>query len=101
MKKKVLILQTSIFKYRVSIFNKLASDYDLTVTYVYKDDSPDNTLYERKKISEIKIGPFLFHNIRSLCNKSDVVIYLPSLNRVCFWLVPLLPHHYKTTGFLN
>lgn len=99
MKTKVLLLQTSIHKYRVSILNRLAEEYDLSVAYSYKDDSPVDVKYKRIRIKERRLGPFCFHKIRKLCKQFDVVIYLPGLHRINFWLVPILPHHYKTISF--
>ena len=98
MKKKVLILQTGIYNYRVAIFNQLANYYDLSVTYAEKDDSPEDALYKRIRIKESHIGPFRFHKIRSLCKQYDVVVYMPSLHRISFWSIPLLPHRYKTVS---
>ncbi len=99
MKPKVLLIQLIIPQYRVPVFNRLGLLYDLTVTYVNKDDSPEDVSYKRQVISERHLGPFFFHNIRSLCDSFDVVIYMPNIHCLNFCLVPFLPHKYKTISY--
>lgn len=99
MKSKVLLLQLVIPTYRVPIFNQLGQIVDLTVTYISKDDSPENVSYKREHIVERHFGPLRFHKIRSLCAKFDVVIYMPNIHCISMCLVPFLPHKYKTISY--
>lgn len=99
MKAKVLILQFVIPTYRVPVFDKLGKQFDLTVAYVSKDDSPVDVSYKRIKIGERHIGPIYFHKIYSLCKQFDVVIYMPNIHCPNLCLVPFLPHKYKTISY--
>ena len=98
--KKVLLLQYDIPKYRVPVFTRLAKQYELTVVFTRKDQSPDDVPYKRIRLEECKLGPFIWvKGCLSLCKQYDAVIFMLNMRYINYVLVPFLPHKYKTISY--
>lgn len=75
-KKKVLILQQFMMKYRETLFNILAEEYDLTVCYT-KDcsNTPGKRNFREVVLPVSKIGPFnILKGLSRETRKADVII---------------------------
>ncbi len=93
--KKVLILQNSIAKYRVDVFNNLAKEVDLTVLFS-EGEKPKGCLFQTIKIKTISLH-YKFHmcNLYKIAKQFDVVICPTDISNLQYRLLYLLPHNYK------
>lgn len=91
MKTKILILQNELSAYNVSVFNKIAEHYDLTVGFYAKDKSSSICRFKKKIFEVIKIGSLVFvKGLRKFAKNFDVVCIVPDLHVVSYCLLPYL-----------
>lgn len=96
-KKRVLILQGPLMRYRIPTWNILAEKYDLTVGYYEKGFSEEyNLQFKVVKLPFRRIGVFdIIKGVRRLAKQFDVVCFLPDPHILSYALLPFLPHNYK------
>jgi glycosyltransferase involved in cell wall biosynthesis len=73
---RVLILNPSIPDYRISIFNRLAEYFDLTVGHSGTEIKNNDLSFKQIVLPILSIGPISFYpiNLNRLCKKFDLVI---------------------------
>ena len=91
-KKSVLLLLTSISDYRVFLYNRVNTVYDLTVGYYKKDNTKSLCTFKKIKLSFFEIGPFIFikNNLKRISKDYDVIIFEPNLHNVSYILLPFI-----------
>ena len=89
--KRVLIIQSVIPHYRVSVFNELSKHVDLTLMYD-SGSVPENVNFSTKKV-EIKKSRLKIHkiNILKYVKQFDVVIMTMNYSFLTTWLLSFLP----------
>lgn len=94
MKKKVLILYSNLFHYRISIFNILAERYDLAVAFSLGEDATEDLNFQTIKLPILKFKRVVVHkdNIFKLCQNFDVVI---AYGDIAWLKYSTLPWHRK------
>lgn len=94
--KKVLLIQNTISRYRIPVYNELAKRYDLTVIYSY-GEILDTINFNVVKIETMKISKFILHkkNIYKISKNYDVVIALWGLNWISIMSLVLRPRKFK------
>lgn len=94
--KKLLILKEDISSYNVPIYNKIAERYDLTVGFFRKNNAKDAVFYKTIMLKYKKVGPFyIINNIHQICDKFDVVSFVPDFHALNICTLPFIPHKYK------
>lgn len=97
-KKKVIVLQGSLFKYRNSLYTYLRNEYDLTLGYMHDNKLDDS--YSFYKVPYKKLGS-IFLPTKSFINyikKFEVIIIMPDLHYInyCF-----LPFYFKDKHIIS
>lgn len=96
-KKKVLIIQQFMMKYRETLFNILAEEYDLTVCFT-KDCSQvkGERNYKEVKLPVRKIGPFnIIKGLKKEIKKADIVICNTDFHMPQFLIQPFFKKNKK------
>lgn len=93
--RKVLLLQGTIPKYRVPIYNELARNVELTVVYSY-GEAPENAVFKPLYVP-VKQFHYRVHmkNLYLLAQKYDVVICMDDNSYLYFRWLHRLPRKYK------
>lgn len=94
-KPKVLLIQESLSHYRQPIYEIIAKSVDLTLGYTHNNQI-NNSSINTIKLKYVKFGRIYYHiNLLEICNRYDVVIFLPHLKFIRLLLLPLLRVKFK------
>jgi glycosyltransferase involved in cell wall biosynthesis len=98
---KILILQDRLSSYNIPLYNLLSSQFDLTVSSVFKDNLGRDINFKFVKIERISFGPFYFikNNFFRFCKDYDVVIFSPNLHYLSFCVLPFTNFKFKTIAW--
>ena len=94
-KSKLLILKNELSSYNVSVYNRIAEEYDLTVGF-FSDKSKENCYFKKMLFDIKRIGPFVFvQRLFRIVRGYDLVCFVPDLHIISYCMLPFLPRKFK------
>jgi glycosyltransferase involved in cell wall biosynthesis len=100
MKKNILILQGIVAEYREPLFNLLTEKFNVTVGYAISK-SLLKPKFKTYKVPHYKLKSFYLPKLNFLKSLSnyDLIIIMPDLHYLNYWLIPFLPIKAKIIGY--
>jgi glycosyltransferase involved in cell wall biosynthesis len=94
---KVLLLQSTLSRYNVSVYKIIAETVDLSVAYTIKNECEDEVPFNILKLNYKKICGLFFitGDFYGICSKYDVVIFLADMHHFSYCSLPFIRRKYK------
>jgi glycosyltransferase involved in cell wall biosynthesis len=90
---KILILQDSVSKYNIPIYDILSQNYEITIGYLNINELSQDSSIKIKKFKFLRIlNIFLItENIISYCKNFEIVIFPADMHHISFCILPFIP----------